>query len=245
MEHSQPRPDAPHTDTPARHVFIVTYGRSGSTLLQNLLNRFDGTCIRGENNATLSHLVRAWDAVEAAESMRGARWRGVVMEPGQPWYGAEQVDPDSYGRALAASFTREVLRPPAGTRIAGFKEIRHVSREQIDLFPRQMEFMRRFFPDARFVFNTRSHDAVLRSGWWAKMDPDAVRAQLTRAEACFAEAAAAHPDCSLQLRYEDYDANPDGLRPLFEFLGEPFDREMAARVLARRLDHLKAKGAQC
>ena len=256
MEQSQPHPEtthteAPYTDAPSAHVFIVTYGRSGSTLLQNLLNRFDGYCIRGENNATLSHLVRAWDAVERGESMRGARWRGVLMEPGNPWYGAELVDPDAYGRALAATFTREVLHPPAGTRVAGFKEIRHTSQSQVNLFPRQMEFMRRFFPDARFVFNTRDHDAVMRSGWWTKWtrtDPDAVRALLTRADALFSESAAAHPDCSLQLRYEDYDANPDGLRPLFEFLGEPFDQEMAGAVLARRLDHLKAKkerGVQC
>lgn len=229
-----------HLNAPQEgYVFIVTYGRSGSTLLQALLNRIEGYCIRGENNATLTHLARAWDAVEDAEPMRGSRRLGAPTEPDQPWYGAELVDPDRYGRVLADAFVRGALRPPPGTRVAGFKEIRHTSDAHLRFFDRQMTFMRRFFPRARFIFNTRDHAAVARSGWWARMEPETVAARLRRSEALFEAHVAKHPRSSLLLRYEDYNANPEGLRPLFEFLNEPFEAEMTAQVLARRLDHLQ------
>ena len=38
------------------YVFVMTYGRSGSTLVQGLLNAIPGYLIRGENAAALNHL---------------------------------------------------------------------------------------------------------------------------------------------------------------------------------------------
>ncbi|WP_212525597.1 sulfotransferase [Actibacterium sp. MT2.3-13A] len=220
------------------YVFIVTYGRSGSTLLQNLLNSIPGYCIRGENNNTLYHLARAWDTVAQAREMQGLRKRGAPSAQTHPWYGAELTRPEHYGRTLADGFVREILRPDPGTRVAGFKEIRFHQDEKF--FRQYMSFMHRFFPKARFIFNTRDHAAVARSGWWAEKDPAEVAAQLTRAEKLYDAYARAFPKKSLQLRYEDYTGNPDGLRPLFDFLGEPFDEAMVARVLGQKLDHLKS-----
>ena len=68
---------------------------------------------------------------------------------------------------MADVFTREVLHLPKGVRVGGFKEIRF--HTQPTLFRPCMQFIRTFFPKARFVFNTRSHAAVAKSGWWADM----------------------------------------------------------------------------
>ena len=222
------------------YVFIVTYGRSGSTLLQNLLNSIPGYCIRGENNNTLYHLARAWNTVAQAKEMQGLRKRGEPSAQIHPWYGAELTRPERYARSLANDFVREILCPPPGTRVAGFKEIRF--HHDAKFFRRYMDFMRRFFPKARFVFNTRDHAAVARSGWWAEKDPEEVAARLRRAEALYDAYVEAWPQISLRLRYEDYNGNPEGMRPLFDFLGEPFDEEMAARVLGQRLQHMKDEG---
>ena len=219
------------------YVFIVTYGRSGSTLLQNLLNHIDGYCIRGENNNTLAHIARAWDAVDHSQVMRGLRKDGRTTGCGDPWYGGEHPVPKRYGQQLANVFVREILQPPPGTRVAGFKEIRF--HRDPGFFPRYMTFLRRFFPRARFVFNTREHAAVMRSGWWAEWDPERVQEILTRAEGLYDQYLARFPDTAIRLRYEDYTANPDALRPLFDFLGEPWDRALVEHVLDRRLDHLK------
>ncbi len=48
-------------------IFIVCYGRSGSTLLTRVINTIPGACIRGENANALMHLFRVY---EAAHRMR-------------------------------------------------------------------------------------------------------------------------------------------------------------------------------
>lgn len=222
---------------PAEFVFVVTYGRSGSTLIQALLNALPATCVRGENDGALTHLARAWAALERPEPARSLRTLGRVSGPTHPWYGAEGVDTAAWGRALAAAFTAHVLRPPPGTRRAGFKEIRwHADPATFDL---TLDFARAFFPGARFVFNSRDHEAVARSGWWARQDPARVAETLARAEALQAGWAARHPGLCCQLSYDAYVADPGALRPLFDLLGERWDEGLVRAVLARRLEHLR------
>lgn len=230
--------DCPAPNRPTEgYVFIVTYGRSGSTLLQNLLNAIDGYCIRGENENILMHLARGWHAVQTSRPMQGMRRAGRPSGPEHPWFGAEAVDPDRLGRSLAALFLREVLRLPPGTRVGGFKEIRFLAYPEF--FAAYLDFLHRFFPGTRIVFNTRDHAAVARSGWWARMDPAAVADRLAQADRLFAAYQAAHPDRCITLHYDDYVRDHSALAPLFAFLGEPFDAARVAKVMARRLDHLK------
>jgi hypothetical protein len=229
--------DYPHLHRPERYVFIVTYGRSGSTLVQNLLNALPGYCIRGENANTLFHLSQAWHAVETAESMRGMRMRAVPSAPAHPWYGAERVDPDTFGRSLCDTFVREVLRLDDSVRVAGFKDMN--SRA----FPHQLNFMRRYFPKARFIFNTRDHDAVAKSGWWAKQEPAQVKEVLRGAEALYHDYLAVHPERCLHLHYDDYAGDAAAFRPLFDFLGQDWDSDLVQKTLDTRLNHMKPKQA--
>ena len=221
------------------YVFVVTYGRSGSTLVQNLLNALPGYCIRGENANALSGLARSWHQLSTAQPRAGLKARGTPSTPEEPWFGAELIEPLRYGQVLANIFVREVLALPKGTRVGGFKEIRF--HTEPGFFPIHLGFIRRFFPKARFIFNSRDHDAVVKSGWWAEMDETQARTQLKAAEALFATHIANHPEVSLALRYEDYAGNPEGFRPLFDFLGEPFDAALVEGVLSRRLTHLQPR----
>jgi hypothetical protein len=228
--------DTPALDAPRDgYVFIVTYGRSGSTLLQLVLNSIPGYCIRGENANALFRLAQAWAAIETAEPMRGARIAGEATGPDHPWFGAERADPDRLGRGLAEVFVRETLSLPGGTRVGGFKEIRfHLAGGEVESY---LDFITRFFPNPRFVFNTRSHQATARSGWWARMDPAAVKAELTSAERVFARMQKRLGNRAIALHYDDYAQDPEALRPLFDFLGEPFDAAQVAALTARRLSH--------
>lgn len=217
------------------YLFLVTWGRSGSTLLQNLLNSIDGYCIRGENNNVLADLARAWVAVAEAEPMRGRRQSGQPSGPDHPWYGAELVAPEKLGLALANVFARDVLNLPPGTRVGGFKEIRYHLAQPEPM--KLIRFMAEFFPKARFLVNTRSHAATMKSGWWATMPPETVERQLRGAEALFDRIAREFPDRTLRLHYEDYVGQPEALRPLHDFLGEPFDAARVAAVMDNRLTH--------
>lgn len=228
--------DAPVTQV-EKTVFVITYGRSGSTLLQNMINALPGHALRGENANLLASLVRAWQGLRQSDQAARMRARGEPSGPHQPWYGYEAIDSDRLGRDLAEVFLRDVLRPEPQTRVIGFKEIRW--HEDPELFAPMLEFLRRYMPQARFIFNTRAHGEVCRSGWWKTMDPAVVTAQLEQAEGLYADWQAAHPETCLSMHYNDYATDPEAWRALFEFLGEPFDAELVQATLARKLMHMK------
>ena len=64
---------------------------------------------------------------------------------------------------------------------------------------------------------------------------------LTEAEAQYAAYIRKYPARGFHLHYDDYVGQPEKLRPLFDFLGEPFDAALVERVLNTRLDHLKKR----
>lgn len=229
----------PNLFGPRQYVFIVTFGRSGSTLLQNLLNRMPGTCIRGENANALTFLAQSVAAMVKSEPMAGLRKTGQITGPDHPWYGAEAINPWQFGRALADVFVRDVLIPPRGCEVLGFKEIRYhlVDGDPMAAF----RFMRETFPEVRFLINTRDHEATAQSGWWKTMPRDRVMRELAEAEALFDKVQAHFPRVTLRMRYDDYATSPEALEPLFRFLDRPFDVEMVRSALADRLTHTGTK----
>ncbi|MCA0922805.1 sulfotransferase [Pseudooceanicola nanhaiensis] len=228
-------------------VFIVTYGRSGSTLLQNVLNGIPGYLIRGENDNILMHMARSWVVANASpeikirrEAMQSEGWRdpryGSQIDP---WFGAELIRPDQMGRDLADLFVRDVLRPEAGTRVTGFKEIRyHFAGDDMEAY---FDFILTFFPNSRLVFNTRNLNAVARSGWWTEYTREDFMAEVGDADRRFRAYAASRPDRTILMHYDDYNGNVDAFRRLFEFLDEPFTRSYVAALANQKLDHLKKK----
>jgi hypothetical protein len=146
------------------YVFIVTYGRSGSTLIQGLLNAIDGYCIRGENRAMVNHLSRAASAmVNLGQEITRAN-----NAPDTPWYGVTSAQPEAFAGRMAEGFVSDILAPPEGTRVTGFKEIRYTPEHMSDEeYEAAITFMADMFADSRFIFNTREAAQVARSGWWA------------------------------------------------------------------------------
>ena len=48
-------------------ILIITYGRSGSTLLQGILNSISGVLVRGENANMCYHVFYAYQAILEAK----------------------------------------------------------------------------------------------------------------------------------------------------------------------------------
>ena len=63
------------------YIFIVTYGRSGSTLLQGILNSIPGYLVRGENRQALRHLYAFHTAAvqERRRQRRGQHAAGPAL----------------------------------------------------------------------------------------------------------------------------------------------------------------------
>ncbi len=229
------------------YVFVVTYGRTGSTLTQNLLNSIPGWCIRGENGNLLGQLLKTVHSMLTWDNyLRRRKWRAAGSPdqrnpdgfgtPIDPWYGAEHVDPTAYALGLLDTFVSRVLNLPDEVRVGGFKEILYYNDPKF--LPHQVALMQQFFPNAKIVFQTRHHDQVLKSAWWKTRDAVEVRARLNLIDGIFADYAQTHANC-LVLDYDIYLAGADALRPLFEFLDEDFDLPRVQAVLDHRLDHMK------
>jgi len=214
------------------HVFIVTYGRSGSTLLQRVLQTIPGFFIRGENNHTLYPMYLAYRRAHEARYRHGTKEHHSM----DPWYGADAIDPQVFARGLAELFMKDIIQPPADARVVGFKEIRfHEAGDE--LFEPYLDFIFDNFADSKFIFNMRGWEAISKSSWWAKMDSERVRSIIEGADTLYQNYAAKHPERCCIMSYENYDQNPDAYEPLFQFLGETFDRDLVADIISRRLKH--------
>jgi len=206
------------------YLFVMTYGRSGSTLVQGLLNSIPGYLIRGENAAALNHL-HAFHRTLVEESTRGnlVNRRKVT----HPFYGM----PD-FPQAVSLADIRRlvldtVLRPEPDTRVTGFKEIRWYQED----LAAYVAFLREVFPGARFVVNTRNQADVLKSKWWAKKDNSDYLAGI---EERILTVAADLGDAAFRLHYDEFVADPASLRSLFDWLGEEFDLATVQATLDTR-----------
>lgn len=219
-----------------KHVFIITFGRTGSTALLKALNAIDGACIRGQNGALLCSLA---EAAETLADKHRERSGNRARLTGNPWYGIGDSQPDAFAKALAESFVAHVLRPPEGTRITGFKEINYTDETLSDrAFDAVIRFMLDHFEDPHIVFLTRDPADASQSGWWQDRDRDVVMDVLDMTIERFRKAHAANPDRSFLIDHAEFDRTPAGLRPLLDWLGEDLPEAALAEALEERLLHL-------
>ncbi len=206
-----------------RYLFIVTYGRSGSTLLQGILDSIPGYLIRGENRNALFRLFQY-----QTQLVRACRtWsKGGPLEAKDAWFGIDGYDADGAIAAIRDLVVGTLLRPGPDTRVTGFKEIRWWH----DDWREYLDFLRAVFPGARFVINVRDHDAVARSKWWAE-NPHAL-ARLDEYEQRLDDIAAYLGDAVYRVDFDEFVADHEVLAGLFDWLGERFDRARVDAVMA-------------
>ncbi|WP_262694540.1 sulfotransferase [Kordiimonas aquimaris] len=214
------------------YVFIVTYGRSGSTTLQTLLQSIPGYHITGENFNCLSALYSAVQLATTARFQHGKNDHDAI----DPWFGANHIDPDQFGARLVRAFEDEIMRPPADARVAGFKEIRfhEVGAENFESF---LNFMHQHFSPCKFVFNTRGWREIVRSGWWQNQRPERVEEIIRGADQMYHDYLTKYPERGILLCHEQTREDPAAFQPLFEFLGEDFDLKKVSEIAGRRLGH--------
>lgn len=220
-------------------VFIVTYGRSGSTVLQRILNSIDGYLIKGENNAALLQLFRSVKAVTDGQAqIHPKRPDGSLpssSSPSHPWFGIHDIDVDPYARTLVDAFVQHVIAPGDDVRVYGFKEIRYLGQPR--QLPAFLDFMRTTFSNPAFIFNYRRWENVTQSRWWKSQDPEELKGRLRRFEETASEFCTSHRDRCIELQYENYATDAAALKPLFDFLGEEFCYDLVERIMSQPLMH--------
>ncbi|MDW3220457.1 MAG: sulfotransferase [Acidimicrobiales bacterium] len=219
--------DGTHERLRFDHVLIVTYGRSGSTLLQGMLNTINGLLIRGENGNVFHDFFRAARGLEENRHRSGSSFA-----PYSAWFGMAEMSTLRLADELRPTARRMLLGndldDPA-VRAIGFKEIRYLD-VQDDLVD-YLAFLEDLFPNTAFVFNTRDPAETVASGWWVDEDPAVVSARIHDLHDRFTAFAAARSNC-FSIDYHDVVGTTSRLQELFAFLGAEFDQARADAVLA-------------
>ena len=214
------------------HIFVVSYGRSGSTLVQAILNAMPRVCVRGENYLLIKYLHNAWRDLNEAQ----AKFGGEFGKMDQPWHGIDEVSPDAFAQGMAIAFEQSVLRPRPDTEWLGFKEIRY--HECGDARPGDLiDFMDRFFANARFAYVVRRPEDVARSSWFRERPTDEVVAQISGLNALFRSLRADMPDRSCVVDFDRLKDDASEAASLFSLLGRDYDESLTRSVLDKRLTH--------
>jgi hypothetical protein len=212
-------------------ILIVTYGRSGSTLLQGLINSIDGVLVRGENEDFIFGLYEAYKRLSKAKS------RGIQVspfDPTHPWYGAHLLDTEifiKYCNAMLRDLILSDLKEDNNIKVYGFKEVRYHLIKDIDDY---LDFLYKVFPNACFIFNTRNMTDVVNSSWWKNQNEESVRKILSNLEEKLRSYARKNPHSCFSITYEDMIKKSENLRSLFKFIGAKYVEEEIDNVLNKK-----------
>jgi hypothetical protein len=227
-----------------RPVFIITTGRSGSTLLLRYLNCAEGLVVWGEHAGVLRELSEAYRRLTSLETttfVEAARpWvadlkakRAVVCPRDQmtiEWVNGfdHGIIQSAFRSLLLALFAADL---PRETRW-GFKEI-HYGRDEIAL-------LRELFIAPRFLILLRDPAAILKSKLeaFAKGNAAAMAPHVAETRAFFESAAAEArqaPRDVLFVRYERLTAAPEEeLDRISRFIEAPFGAEAVRSISDER-----------
>jgi tetratricopeptide (TPR) repeat protein len=209
-----------------QHIFIITYGRSGSTLLQGILNTIEGVVVRGENGNVFYDLFRLHKKFgEYKENKKSA------VLPNQPWFGIGFPDDKrliGHYQNIAKTILATETYENADKLCFGFKEIRY-DEVNNDLEP-YLAFLKQLFPNPAFIFLTRNLEDVSKSAWWKDQDQKMVKEKLSNLELQFSNYAGKYDNC-FEITYHDIVTIGKRLKELFAFLGAEFQPEIIQSVL--------------
>jgi hypothetical protein len=214
-------------DRDLSYVFIMACGRTGSTLLQGILNSVPGVMIRGENGGVVEQLFRFHRTVlQRRDPM--IKDRTTLIPTSHPWWGIDGYPEELALREFRHLVLDTLLRPSSDTTMVGFKEVRSTPGQM----PEFVGFMSRVFPGARFIHNTRNLEDTARSGWWPEREADPL-AKVTELTARMREAVTSAGDRGFEVSYDDYVKDPAALQDLFSWLNLPFSAPRIRGVLSK------------
>ena len=166
----------------------------------------------------------------------------MVSDPGDPWFGAQLIDPDSVLEALQAMMLNEILKPPRTARVVGFKEVRHTGAEfaSYEEFRAYAMFLNKLLPGVNVILNVRSVRDAATSAWWADMeDATEILSECIRWLTMLdAEAASMGLRCHL-VSHDEWSLDPGVLLDTFRACGLDPDPAVITAALSTELTHLK------
>jgi len=148
-------------------VLLLGSARSGTTLMQRMLNSYDDVIIWGEHDAFLSNIAESYFQLVQSESMEEFSFPqskgnsvslSIYKEPGQwqawnNWFGEDDLK-GIYHEFLKSFFVSDWTNE---IRIWGFKEVRYGGGDRV------VELFKAIFPDVKIIIMFRDPVNVIDS----------------------------------------------------------------------------------
>lgn len=226
----------PYRRSRFRSLYVVTYGRSGSTLLTGYLSMLPGVDLRGENYLYMLPMAQSDERIKQLAALRYADRHKTAS----PWYGSQQTSYRRFRRQLKALLLNQLYPKRPIPKTLGFKEIRWWYRLTPERFESDLNWLTGLFPRGGIVFLTRDLEKVFAGAWWAEMT-QAERAdtepKVRLFEQLASEYVAANPDRAIHVTYEGFTTDESVARELTEFLGFTYKPERWRKALGTRFSY--------
>ena len=219
-----------------RSVYVVTYGRSGSTLLTGYLSHLPGFDIKGENYLFPLPLAEAEERLAAAARLP---YQGREKQA-SPWYGSQAFSTVQWKRDVRRAVLNQLYPFKPIPKTIGFKEIRWWYRTTEEDFETKLAWITSIRKPGAIVFLTRNLDDTMAGAWWVKLsDEERVeqRAALEKFQGMAADYAHAHPDHSILVTYEDFCADSSEAKRLCAMLGVRFREDVYRKTMGERYSY--------
>ncbi|MDO5969795.1 sulfotransferase [Flavivirga aquimarina] len=207
-----------------KYIIICTYGRSGSTLLQGLLNSCEDVLIRGENYNFIYALYHSYLRLKAAKEFQGPRNKKL----NSAWYGANEINMKTYFNDIKKVIDNVLIGDNKNIKTLGFKEIRFL--EVVEDLDEYLLFLRTILPNCAIIFNLRSVEQTIYSDWWAKKNPKKTKRKLNYFIEKMRKFHSNYEDTFI-INYEDVIQQNSKLEKLFSFLDIPYDDKKVKETL--------------
>lgn len=216
-------------------VLIITYARTGSTLLQGLLNSIDGYGIRGENYNFIYKLYEAQTCFSEAMKHGDHMAAGAANSdsPVHAFFGIKKQSVCLFQRDCQSLIRRQLVEEGRDIRVFGFKEVRYLEVVDADLIG-YLYFLKSVMPNPAFIFLDRDFESVRNSGWWRDANHEDLYGKIAKFKSIVGDFSREHPECCYEINYDDIVGKSAKLRGLYDFLGESYIEQRVNEVLSVR-----------
>ncbi len=229
-------------------IFLLSAGRSGSTLVQRLLNSYEDITLWGEHRGFLKELSDSYfrlmeapagaNAVFAETSVSALRSSADLLPRKNPanWQAWTNLVSEDDARTVFRDHVRRFFHHPVmgENHHWGFKEIRYGADDRV------IEFLARLFPDAIFVFLARhgldtlssQFTAFHQGGRWLRTFPSPEQVKVSTAwSRQYHNLLNWHLSGKIRsfwLVFEQFTKKEDAFQPLLSALGKEFGPDQRA-----------------
>ena len=231
----------------ANPLIILSCGRSGSTLIQRILNTCEKWSISGENYGAIEDLLLFYHKLLTSkqyvpqDNSGFLTYEKCVANNIKPcWYNTYHLEAV---KVMLQLLIVNMFNPNGKFRVWGFKEIRFGIQEACsgDLFEDRPVFtrnregmetiiglMRSLFPNLKVIVNTRNVNDISKSAWFKDHES---KTRIQAQQDLLVSYATQHSDFCYVIDYSQVCKNDDELRDLFVWLHEPYNQSAVAVVL--------------